>query len=66
MKRVVVCPVCCGNGLVGNGFYSSTRHEYGCLLWASGGTEPEECRSCKGKGWLLIKDGLSLSSLKYP
>ncbi len=48
------CPVCLGNGLVPNGFYSTTRQEYGCLVWASGGTAPETCKSCDGKGYVTI------------
>lgn len=39
------CPVCSGNGLVPNGFYSQTSGQ-----WSSTSTEPEQCRSCDGKG----------------
>ena len=56
MTEVVRCPVCGGNGQVPNGFYSTTRMEYGCLIWASGSTEPEKCQSCNGKGYVLIDD----------
>jgi len=44
-KTACRCPVCNGNGLVQNGFYSQTS---GC--WTSGSTEFEQCRSCGGTG----------------
>ena len=49
------CPVCLGNGLVPSGFYSTTRQEDGCLAWASGSTEPEMCKSCDGKGFIVVE-----------
>ena len=49
------CPVCLGNGLVPNGFYSTTRQEYGCLVWTTGGVDPEICRTCDGKGFVAIE-----------
>lgn len=39
------CPVCNGNGLVDNGFYTQTSG-----TWASTNAAPEKCRSCDGKG----------------
>ena len=48
------CPVCLGNGLVPNGFYSTTRHEYDALVWVSGTTEFEKCHSCRGRGYIKI------------
>ena len=48
------CPVCLGNGLVPNGFYSTTLQEDGLLMWSSGSTNPEICRSCHGKGYVHI------------
>ncbi len=39
------CPVCNGNGMVPNGFYSSTTGQ-----WGSTATSAEECRSCRGTG----------------
>ena len=50
------CPVCLGNGLVSNGYYNATRQEEGYLLWTSGSTEPEICRSCNGKGYVIIDE----------
>ena len=43
------CPVCGGTGLVLNGFYSSTTGQ-----WSSSSTVPETCRSCNGKGYILV------------
>ena len=48
------CPVCLGNGIVDNGFYSATRQEDGCLMWTSGDVAPEECRACSGKGYIVV------------
>jgi len=39
------CPVCSGNGLVMNGFYSQTSGTY-----ATSSTAFEPCRSCQGTG----------------
>lgn len=43
------CPVCSGNGLVPCGFYAQTSG-----MWSTGGGHSEECRSCKGKGWITL------------
>lgn len=45
---VQVCPVCNGRGLVPNGFYDTS--------YSSSSTAPEICRSCQGKGYLVIPD----------
>ncbi len=44
------CPVCEGRGTVDLGFYSGVNH-------GSTSTVPitEQCRSCKGAGYLLIQ-----------
>ncbi len=55
MIEIEKCPVCLGNGLAPNGFYSSTKQEDGCLLWVSGSTSPETCRCCNGKGYVVIE-----------
>jgi len=39
------CPVCNGNGLVPNGFYSQTTGE-----WSTSSVVPEKCRACNGTG----------------
>ena len=39
------CPVCCGNGLVTNGFYTQVSGH-----WSSSDATPEMCRSCNGTG----------------
>jgi len=44
-EKVQCCPVCGGNGLVPNGFYSQTS---GC--WTTASISPEVCRSCNGTG----------------
>lgn len=43
------CPVCGGNGLVPNGFYSSTTGR-----WSSTSITPENCRSCDGHGYIRV------------
>ena len=45
-RRPHVCPVCGGKGLVMNGFYRAI----GVNSWSTGGSEPETCRSCAGRG----------------
>lgn len=39
------CPVCNGNGLVPNGFYTQTSGH-----WSTTSITPETCRSCNGTG----------------
>lgn len=51
MSESLLCPVCNGNGQVSQGFYS---HPGDYPYWASSGTNLEECRSCKGKGWVEV------------
>lgn len=44
------CPVCGGNGLVQSGFYSSATG-----YWtSSSASTTETCRSCFGKGYVLV------------
>lgn len=53
------CPVCLGNGLVPNGFYGTTNMgESGGLEWVSTSTEPETCRACDGKGYVVVEDNI--------
>lgn len=52
--KAVLCPVCNGVGKVSAGFYNRGGD---CQFWVGGTTNPEECRSCKGKGWLEVSDG---------
>ena len=61
-KMIERCPVCLGNGLVPNGFYSTTNQEGGRLYWISASTEPEMCRSCSGKGWIKVPDSSPLAN----
>jgi hypothetical protein len=42
-----LCPVCRGNGLVSAGFYEQTSG-----IWT--GTGFEKCRSCDGKGYVVV------------
>ena len=51
MKAAIICPVCMGNGLVPDGFYRQTSGKI-----TSSTIEPEKCRSCNGKGYVLIED----------
>lgn len=39
------CPVCNGNGLVDNGFYTQTSG-----TWSTSNVSHETCRSCGGTG----------------
>lgn len=39
------CPVCSGNGLVPNGFYSQTLR-----TWSTTTVTPEMCKTCTGTG----------------
>jgi hypothetical protein len=39
------CPICNGNGLVPNGFYTQTGGR-----WITCSITPETCRSCNGTG----------------
>ena len=50
-KSVHCCPVCGGNGQVQNGFYNHTGN-----TWVTSTTAPEQCRSCNGKGYIVIND----------
>ena len=47
MKILHCCPVCNGNGLVPNGFYTQTSGD-----WPISSVTPETCRSCSGTGIL--------------
>ena len=40
-----ICPVCRGNGLVPNGFYSQTQG-----TWLTTDATPEMCRTCRATG----------------
>jgi len=50
MSEAIKCPVCDGKGLVPNGYYSAI----GVDSWTSASTTPEECKSCDGKGYIII------------
>ena len=51
--KAVLCPVCNGNGLVSAGFYNSGGdYPYG----TTSTTTPEQCRSCQGRGYILLKE----------
>lgn len=47
MKSPCRCPVCEGRGTVPNGFYFGGGY--------STSTTPETCRSCNGKGYILVE-----------
>ena len=47
---VHLCPVCDGNGLVPAGFYNQTSGG-----WSGGTLVPEQCRSCDGKGYIVVR-----------
>lgn len=48
-----VCPVCGGKGLVPKGFYDVSSN-----LSTTSAT-PETCRSCGGKGYIIVTPGLN-------
>ena len=48
-NKVECCPICLGRGFVPSGFYDSTG-----LNWVSSTTGKETCRSCNGKGYVII------------
>lgn len=50
-NKLSLCPVCSGRGFVSSGFYSSTGN-----TWVSSTTAPEQCRSCYGKGYIIIAE----------
>lgn len=47
-SKTVLCPICSGKGFVPNGFYN-----FGGV---SSTTAPELCRSCYGKGYIIIAE----------
>ena len=49
------CPICNGNGLVPHGFYNQTSGH-----WSASSTEPEKCRSCDGKGYVLVGEPVAV------
>jgi len=48
MSELHKCPVCNGTGIVPGGFYISTGE------FSITGTNQETCRSCDGKGYIII------------
>jgi len=50
MAHAERCPVCLGRGLVSDGFYDQCSGH-----WSSIGYF-ETCRSCNGKGWIVVSD----------
>lgn len=53
-KKAERCPVCGGNGLVPNGYYSHSHSNGPHGTWTSTSTMPETCRGCGGKGWITV------------
>ena len=51
IKHSEICPVCKGKCSVQSGFYSG-NNEYGTYITNSTGLET--CRSCNGKGYIII------------
>ena len=50
------CPVCHGNGIVANGFYTSTTGQ-----WLSTDATPEQCRSCNGTGIVWSTETITIA-----
>jgi len=53
--KAVICPVCNGVGQVSAGFYSRGGD---CQYWVTSGLGFEMCRSCNGKGWVEVAEGI--------
>lgn len=51
MTQAQCCPVCGGNGIKDAGFYRSTTGS-----WISSRVQLVTCRSCEGKGYIVIPD----------
>ena len=57
--HVEKCPVCKGVGQVSAGFYSrGGDYEF----WMVFATSPEQCRSCGGKGYLVVPDKIEVEN----
>lgn len=54
MSEVHICPVCGGKGIVPNGFYIAVGTPY----YSTTSTAPETCRSCGGKGIIIVPDSV--------
>jgi DnaJ-class molecular chaperone len=50
-NRAERCPVCGGNGIVPNGFYTQLSGPYG---WTTTSSMPETCKGCNGSGWVVV------------
>ena len=61
--KAQVCPVCNGRGIVAKGFYELGFEEHEDVT--PNETITEECRSCKGKGYIFV-GGEYIPSVTYP
>lgn len=50
---VQICPVCSGKGLVPKGFYDVSSN------LSTTSASPETCRSCHGKGYIIVTPSLN-------
>ena len=57
--HVEKCPVCNGVGKVSGGFYNRGGD---CEFWMAFATSPEQCRSCGGKGYLVVPDEIEVKN----
>ena len=57
--HVEKCPVCNGVGKVNGGFYNRGGD---CEFWMAFATSPEQCRSCGGKGYLVVPDKIEVEN----
>jgi len=57
--HVEKCPVCSGVGQVSGGFYNRGGD---CEFWMAFATSPEQCRSCGGKGYLVVPDKIEVEN----
>jgi len=61
--KAVICPVCNGVGQVSAGFYNRGGD---CPFWVSSRVNPEQCRSCGGKGWVEVAEDTPILNLETP
>ncbi len=48
-----LCPVCLGVGTLQSGFYAAVVANGG-LSWSTTNTDRETCRSCAGRGYVVL------------
>jgi DnaJ-class molecular chaperone len=70
MSEVHRCPVCDGAGLVYQGFYSNkglAQNNDGQIvqIFTGTGTGQETCRSCEGRGYIVVHEPQGTINFNY-